>query len=83
MARTPRPNTVEEGSWDFQAHCPECQASVVIPITLGSRLTVDNEGGVLRMKVTQQPQDHSCLQPALPDPDEPTLSLVGPDEPDF
>jgi hypothetical protein len=84
MARTPRPNTVEEGAWDFQAHCPSCRAKVVIPITLASHVGIDNEGGKIRMKVTQQPQDHNCSQPAFPDPDDqPALSVVGTDEPDF
>lgn len=84
MPRTPTTN-VQPGAWDFQARCPECKAVVVVPITLSSRLTVDSEGGVVRMRVTQQPAEHNCRQPELPDDgddDQPELELDD-DEPAF
>lgn len=52
--------TIVPGDYAVLLHCPECDREVMAPISLGAVLTVTDEGGYLKAKLSTKRLEHNC-----------------------
>lgn len=51
---------IHAGNYTLTADCPECDRVVVLPVALTVVLTVSEEGGTLRVKLSTKRVEHQC-----------------------
>ena len=56
---TELPN-ITTGDFTLTADCPECNRAVVLPVALTVALTVTDEGGTIRAKLSTKRIEHNC-----------------------
>jgi hypothetical protein len=54
------PSVIRPGAFTVEATCPECDRLVRFPIELFPRLSVDQNGGKLRIVMSGKALEHSC-----------------------
>jgi hypothetical protein len=60
MTDTEQLDTIAPGDFAFRMDCPECGRAVVAPVNLGAVLTVTDEAGYLRAKLSTKRVEHNC-----------------------
>jgi len=51
---------IRVGNYTLTADCPECERTVVLPVSLTAVLTVSDEGGTIRAKLSTKRLEHNC-----------------------
>jgi hypothetical protein len=51
---------ITAGDYTLTADCPECERAVVLPVALSAVLTVSDEGGTIRAKLSTKRLEHNC-----------------------
>ena len=51
---------ITTGVFTLAADCPECGREVVLPVALSVSLTVTEEGGTIRAKLSTKRVEHNC-----------------------
>ena len=51
---------INTGDFTLTADCPECGRQVVLPVALSVQLTVTDEGGTIRAKLSTKRVEHNC-----------------------
>jgi hypothetical protein len=59
MTTTDLPN-ITAGDYTLTADCPECNRAVVLPVAVSVQLTVTEEGGTIRAKLSTKRIEHNC-----------------------
>lgn len=54
------PPNISVGDYSLTADCPECRRTVVLPIALSVVLTVDEENGYVRARLSTKRVEHNC-----------------------
>jgi hypothetical protein len=57
------PQVITAGVYHLNIDCPECKLTVMFPIELRGRLTVDPDGARLAAKMSSKTTDHKCGVP--------------------
>lgn len=51
---------ITAGDYTLTADCPECERTVILPVALSAVLTVSDEGGTIRAKLSTKRLEHNC-----------------------
>lgn len=60
MSTTTELPNISTGDFTLTADCPECDRTVVLPVSVGVVLTIDGEGGYIRARLSTKRIEHGC-----------------------